>query len=173
MREIVTSIIYNWELVLLITILVVSIPFVLSRYFPNIRALLLVKRTLKVILTNRINLLIVFMTVYITTLISLVLHDSHSLGSALFGALYLVLGYGMMFWIGFILLIIGLDIILFSFHARFKYINIKLILECTIISIPFIYWGMKHSQPQFLVAVIAFLIGQMFRKFMLLKILLR
>ena len=58
MREIVTSIIYNWELVLLITILVVSIPFVLSRYFPNIRALLLVKRTLKVILTNRIKSLI-------------------------------------------------------------------------------------------------------------------
>ena len=90
---------------------------------------------------------------------------------AIFGSVFLILGYGIMFWLGFFILIGILDLVLFSVVKRPPHVNYKLALEWIIISLPFIYWLIKYNQWIFLVAIIAFLIGQYLRRSYIYKIL--
>jgi len=169
MREVTKFILNNWAIVFPITVFIIALPFILSRYFPNNLTLLTIKQAFKVVLTSRINLLTIFIITYVVTVISGVINDNLSVGQSLFGSLYSVLGYGIMFWVGFILSITVLDILLFGFDKRVEYVNTKLLLEWVIISSPFIYWLVKYNQWVFLAAIIAFLIGQIIRKPMILK----
>jgi len=171
MREIAKFILNNWLIVFPITVFIVILPFILSRYFPNNPILSTIKQVFKVVLTSRVNLLTIFTITYIVTVISGVTNDNLSVGQSLFGSLYSVLGYGIMFWIWFILLITVLDVLLFGFDKRVEYVNAKLLLEWAIISFPFVYWLVKYNQWVFLAALIAFLMGQIIRKPMILKIL--
>lgn len=171
MREITRFILNNWLIVLPIAVFAVVLPFALSKYFPSNPTLSSLKQALKIVLTSRINLLIIFIITYIVTVISGVVNDDLSLGQSLFGSLYSVLGYGIMLWIGFILSITILDILLFGLDKRVEYTNTKLLLEWAIISAPLVYWIIKYNQWVLLAAIIAFLVGQMIRKSMVLKIL--
>ena len=172
MREVIKYIINNWVVILPSTILVIVLPFILSKYFPNNPTLSAIKQAFKVALTNRVNLLSIFVLTYVVSVISGVVNNNLSIGQSLFGSLYSVLGYGMMFWIGFILLITVLDVLLFGFVQRTEYVNAKLIFEWVVISSPFVYWLIKYNQWVFLAAIVAFLIGQLIRKPMILKILM-
>lgn len=171
MREIAKFILNNWLIVLPITVFVIVLPFILSKYFPNNPVLSTIKQAFKIVLTNRINLLTIFFITYVVTVISGMISDNLSFGQSLFGSLYSVLGYGIMLWIGFVLSIMVLDILLFGLDKRVEYVNGKLLLEWAIISSPLVYWLIKYNQWVFLAAIIAFLIGQMIRKPIILKIL--
>ena len=127
---------------------------------------------MKIVLTNWINVASIFIAVYVAGFISAIVKDKFKFNEALFGTTYSILGYGMIFWIGFFILISLLDILLFSFNKQQQYTNYKLIIDWVLISSPFIYWFVKYNQWIFLVAIIAFLIGQFFRKPHIFKILL-
>lgn len=161
----------NWVVVLPITILVFVLPFVLSKYFPNNPTISAIKQVFKVVLTNRINILVVFVFVFLFGFFSAIINEQFSIGEALFGTTYGVVLYGIMFWIGFVLCVSVLDIVLFSFYTEPKYTTYKLVIEWVLISSPFIYWIFRYNQWVFLVAVLAFLIGQYLRRPYIFKIL--
>jgi len=171
MREIVKFIMGNWAVVLPVSILVLVLPFVASKYFPNNPVISAVRQVFKVFFTNRINVLVIFVSVYLFGFFSAIINEQFSIGEAIFGTTYGIVLYGMMFWIGFIVCILVLDIVLFSFHTEPKYTTYKLAIEWVLISSPFIYWVVRYNQWIFLVAVLAFLIGQYLRRPYIFKIL--
>lgn len=171
MRDIVKFILSNWAVVLPVSILVLVFPFVVSKYFPNNPAISTTKQVFKVVLTNRINLFTIFTATFIASLVFNMVNEKFTFGEALFGAAYLVLGYGIMFWIGFIVCILVLDVVLFSLYTEPKYTTYKLAIEWVLISSPFIYWIIRYNQWIFLVAVLAFLVGQYLRRPYIIRIL--
>jgi hypothetical protein len=129
------------------------------------------EKILKIILTNWINVIAIFFAVFIVGFISAMINDKFSFNEALFGTTYSVIGYGMIFWLAFFASIIILDTILFSIARQLQYVNYKLIIEWVLISLPFLYWFFKYSQWIFLIAVLAFVVGQYLRQSYILKIL--
>lgn len=122
--------------------------------------------------TNWINLLGIFISVYVFSVSVALSNQEHglfdSILEALIGGFILVFGYGLTFWVGFIFLITMLDILLLGSNTQ--NISIKLILEWFVISIPFVYWVIVYSEWIFLVGIIAFLITQYIRKQQILNI---
>jgi hypothetical protein len=129
------------------------------------------KELIKILLSNWVNLLVIFIGVYIGGFISAKIYDRFTVSEALFGTAYSVILYGMIFWVGFITCIFALDVIMFSFHKEKQYTTVKLVIEWSIISAPFIYWLIKYNQWIFLVAVLAFLLGQYLRRPYIIKVL--
>ena len=129
------------------------------------------KEIVKIVLCNWVNVVVIFVAVYVAGFISSMINDKFTFNEALFGTTYSVVGYGSIFWIGFFIVIALLDVLLFSFNREPRYTNYKLALEWIIISSPFIYWLTKYNQWIFLVAILAFLIGQYLRRPYILKIL--
>lgn len=129
------------------------------------------KKIIKIVLSNWINLLTIFVVVYVVGFLSAVINDKFTFSEALFGTTYSVVGYGMLFWIGFIICILVLDILLFSIDKKPQNTTFKLFIEWLIISAPFIYWLIKYGEWIFLVGILAFLLGQILRKHRILKLL--
>ncbi len=154
----------NWIILLTIILMIFILPFILSKYCLNNPTLLTLKQVFKVFFTNRINLLVIFTSVYIASFIFNLINADFGLREALFGATYLVLGYGIMFWVGFLFYVFVLDIVLFSVYKDAKYITFKLAIEWVLISLPFIYWVVRYNQWMFLIGVFAFLLGQYLRR---------
>lgn len=124
---------------------------------------------MKIILTNWINIVGVFVGNMLCA-ITLTLADpnfSHHISDVVFGALFLVLGYGMMFWAMFIISLLVLDVVLII--PATQYLKAKLIVEWVIISLPFIYWTVVYKEWVFAAAVISFLIAQLIREKLILK----
>jgi len=118
---------------------------------------------MKIIKTNWINLLGVFVVVFLYAII-LNLTDtnvSRNLFQAIIGSLILVCGYGIMFWGLFIIALVILDLILIVNNQ--KNLRIKLIIEWLIISAPFIYRTIKYHEWIFVAGIAAFLIMQFIR----------
>ncbi|MBT0549941.1 hypothetical protein [Riemerella anatipestifer] len=171
MVEIMRFILKNWELVLLFSVVLLFSPFALNKFYPHNFILINLKQIVRIYFTNWINFVMVFANTLISSTIYAVLYANFSFYEAVFGSVYLVLGYGIMFWIGFFITIGILDILLFSFSKELKYIGYKLATEWLLISLPFFYWVVKYSQWIFFVAILAFLLGQYLRKHHLFKIL--
>ena len=171
MREITILILNNWKLILPIVVILFLIPFVANKIFPNNIFALIIKQALQVFFTNWINLAIIFISAFLFAFFNSIISIKFTVGEALFGATYLVIGYGIMCWIGFFVVIALLDVILFSFNKEPRYTNYKLAIEWIIISLPFIYWLIKYNQWIFLVSVLAFCIGQYLRRSYIFKIL--
>ena len=127
--------------------------------------------SLKIVLTNWVNFLVIFIVLYLVGFLSAHFIDGFSFSDALVETLFALLGYGIIFWIGFFIVIAILDTLLFSFKKEPVYINNNLYMEWIIISSPFIYWLIKYNQLFFLVAILAFIIGQYLRRPYILKIL--
>lgn len=92
----------------------------------------LLKFKFRIYLTNWVNVLGIFLATYI----SIVISDINNFPYTLFFSLYSIIGYGFMFWCGFLTLILILDFILISSNSIIFKI---LIIEWFIISIPFAY----------------------------------
>jgi len=122
------------------------------------------KKVIRIILSNWINLLTIFIVVYVVGFLSAIINDKFTFSEALFGTTYSVVGYGLLFWIGFIICILVLDIVLFSIDKKPQNTTIKLFIEWLIISAPFIYWLIKYGEWIFIVAILAFLLGQYLRR---------
>lgn len=129
------------------------------------------KELVKILLSNWVNLLVIFIAVYIGGFISAMINDKFTISETLFGTTYSVILYGMIFWSGFIICILILDVIMFSFYKEKQYTTIKLAIEWLIISTPFIYWMIKYNQWIFLIAILSFLIGQYLRRPYIIKML--
>ena len=127
------------------------------------------KNTFKILATNWINLLGVFIIVFIFSIFFVYLkHKSFNILQAILSASISICLYGIIFWIGFVLELIVLDLLFIVFSR--KHLKIMMFLEWLIISIPFVYSTIKYKQWIFLVAIIAFFITQMMRKKLIEKI---
>jgi hypothetical protein len=119
---------------------------------------------MKIIKTNWINIIGVLFTVFIYAMV-LNITDTNitrDLNQAMFAALILVLGYGIMFWGVFLISLIILDLLLLTRNQN--NLRIKLLLEWVVISSPFIYWIAKYNEWIFLAAILSFLITQLLRE---------
>lgn len=125
---------------------------------------------MKILLTNWINILGVFVGAMVCTVILTLADPNYGQGmaGAILGALFLVLGYGMMFWGVFIVSLLILDLILIV--PSHNYLRTKLILEWVIIDIPFIYWSVAYKEWVFAAGAIAFLITQLLREKLICRI---
>lgn len=173
MREITMFFLDNWKLVLPVGVILFLSPFIANKIFPNNIFVLSIKQVFQVILTNWINWILIFASTFLFAFFDSIISIKFTIGEALFGAIYLVLGYGIMFWIGFFIVIALLDALLFSFNREPRYTNYKLASEWIIISSPFIYWLIEYSEWPFLIAVLAFLLGQYLRQTYIIKILVK
>ena len=122
----------------------------------------------KILATNSINVIGIFLSTYFYGVINAILSQSLTLFQILIGILISIILYGMIFWLIFFIGILLLDFILIS-KSR-KNLKQKLYLEWLIISLPFFYWIFQHQEWIFLVATISFLITQTFREAKILKI---
>ena len=118
---------------------------------------------MKIIRTNWINIIGVFVVAFIYAII-LNLNDvnvSRNVIQSILPALILVCLYGIMFWILYIVLLIILDLLLIAKNQN--NLTAKLLAEWLIISAPFVYWGIKYQQWIFIAVTITFLITQLLR----------
>jgi hypothetical protein len=119
---------------------------------------------MKIIKTNWINLIGVFIAVFLYAIV-LNLNDtnvSRNLFQSILPALILVCLYGILFWALFIILLVVLDL-LFIVKDQTN-LTVKLLIEWFIISSPFIYWAVRYREGIFIAAIIAFLITQFIRQ---------
>jgi len=119
---------------------------------------------MRVVTTNWINVLGVFITVFIYAVILNINDEQGSITilQAMFSAFVLVVGYGLLFWGAFIIALIVFDFVLINKSQ--SNLQSKLLIEWLIISSPFIYGAIKYSEWIFIAAVIAFLITQLLRE---------
>ena len=119
----------------------------------------------RIFLINWINVFGIFLISYLFVIIN----EIKDIPFILLSALFLILGYGVLFWTGFIITIFILDFIFFTRSAKFVYE--KLFAEWVIVSTPFVYWIFDNKYPYFIVQIVAFGITQFIRKNKILKIL--
>jgi len=129
------------------------------------------KEVVRIFLTNWINILTVYICLFVSLFISELVPGIATFKDALYNTFGSLIVYYLAFWLGFSMLIALLDVVLFSFNRDARYINYKLALEWIIISLPFMYWLIKDNQWIFLVAILAFLLGQYLRRLYIFKIL--
>ncbi|MEO9258054.1 MAG: hypothetical protein ABI207_06705 [Crocinitomicaceae bacterium] len=128
---------------------------------------------MNIIKTNWINIVGVFVAVLLYGIV-LNLTDVNvprNSSQAIFAALILVCGFGIMFWGLFILLLIIFDLLLFTINQN--NLKIKLLIEWLIISSPFIYGVIRYKAWIFVGAVIVFLITQLLREKLIKKMLMK
>ena len=119
---------------------------------------------MKVIKTIWIDVVIVFIAVYVYAVILTVFDKqvTRTFFQSAFAALFLVLVYGVMFWSTFVIALIIFDLALLN--KTQDNLRQKLLIEWFVISCPFIYWTIRYNEWIFAVGVVAFLIGQMLRE---------
>ncbi len=114
----------------------------------------------KIFLTNWINLLGIFIAVYLSSAISELFISGDAIVGFV-GGLFGIIFYGFLFWMGFISAMFLLDFILMNKNK--EKLRLKLLIEWGVVSAPFIYWFIQYTQWVFLVAVITFLCTQIIR----------
>lgn len=121
---------------------------------------------MKILKTNWINIVGVFTVLFLYTTIYGLMDSniSRNFFQAIIASLIGICLYGIMFWAGFIIMLIILDCVLIIPNS--KNLKIKLLIEWIVISVPFIYWAIKYPEQRtlYIVAVITFLITQLFRE---------
>lgn len=128
---------------------------------------------MKILLTNRINLIGVFIAVLLYGIGYNCLIDdevTRNFFQVIIAAFILVCLYGIIFWIGFLLAILILDLILIVPNQ--KKLKLKLFAEWVIISTPIVYFSLIYERQRmmFLIAVIAFFITQLLRERLIKKL---
>jgi hypothetical protein len=140
LRKVIEIMLNNLITSLIVIIILLVIPLFVSYYFPNNVQIKGYKNSLNIFFTNWINIVVIFIVTYISGVISALIVTQLTLIESLFGSVFLVAFYGIMFWIGFIICMFLLDIILFGFNREIKHTKMKLFIEWLIVSLPFIYW---------------------------------
>ncbi|WP_426584298.1 hypothetical protein [Mucilaginibacter sp. R-33] len=118
---------------------------------------------MKIILTNWINLLGIFGSVFLFAVVLTLtkVNLAYNIFTAITVALFSIIAYGMMFWAFLIIALVVLDLMLIIPNR--KDLKIKLIIEWLIISSPFVYWTFKYNEWIFAVGIVSFLITQLLR----------
>jgi hypothetical protein len=124
---------------------------------------------MKILKTNWINIVGVLGSVFLYSVISNLTdsNTSQNIFQAIFSGLILILFYGVTFWVLFIVSLIIFDLLFIVTNQ--SNLKIKLFVEWLLLSTPFIYWAIRYSEWIFLVAIISFLITQLYRRKMIEK----
>lgn len=122
---------------------------------------------MKILITNWITILGVFLIAFTSVFCSAFFFHSATFIQAVFGAFLSVCLYGMMFWGLFVVSLVVLDILLIVWDQ--KHLRQKLLIEWLLVSSPFIYWTIKYQEWIFLVSVLAFLVTQLLREKLIVK----
>lgn len=122
---------------------------------------------MKILLTNKINLIGIFIALLLYSIVYNSLIDdgvTRNLFQAIIAAFIFVCLYGIVFWIGFLVAILILDLILIV--PNHKKLKLKLFVEWVIISVPIIYFSLIYERQRviFVIAVIVFFITQLLRE---------
>lgn len=129
-----------------------------------------IKLKFKIYFTNWINVLGIIIGTYVFLVITELFKTGISaLPQMLIMAMVAIVLYGGIFFTGFLISMLVLDLILMNDNT--KHLRLKLIVEWGLISVPFVYWLLEYSEWIFLVAVIFFFIMQFIREKRILKIL--
>ena len=125
---------------------------------------------MKILLTNWINLLGVFIAVFLYSVIYNIYDTTvlRNIFQSVFAAFILVFLYGIIFWLIYICALIAFDL-LFIVKDQ-NNLKLKLLIEWLLVSVPFIYWALKYNQYIFLFGMIGFLITQLIRQNLILKL---
>ena len=125
---------------------------------------------MKIIFTNWVNLLGVFVAVYLYSFIVTWNYcPSFNVFQALLSASISVCLYGCLFWGLFVLSLLFLDVLLITGDS--KNLKTKLFLEWMVISTPFNYWMIKYNVWVFFVGIVAFLVTQILRRTLIARLL--
>ncbi|MCQ6960292.1 hypothetical protein [Mucilaginibacter aquariorum] len=128
------------------------------------------KLKVKIYFTNWINVLGIIIGTYVFLVVTELFKTGISaLPQMLIMAMVAIVLYGGIFFTGFLISMLILDLILMNDNT--KHLRLKLIVEWGLISVPFVYWLLEYSEWIFLVAVIFFFIMQFIREKRILKIL--
>ena len=124
---------------------------------------------MKIIKTNWINIIGIFIAVYLYALMLNLFDADKSLNfiQVVFSPLILILLYGAIFWALFILLLIIFDLLFIVKNQ--ENLKKKMILETFIIVTPYVYWLIVYNELIFLVAIITFFITQFYRRKLIAK----
>jgi hypothetical protein len=124
----------------------------------------------KLILSNWIHLLGFYLIIEISTIIHIAtspdaMNWQESVGGLLLGAPFLMLSYGLIFIIGFLLVIVILDILLFFLPTNNRKFVIILVLstEWLLIVPIFIYWAFEYNYWLWIYLSASFLITQIIK----------
>jgi hypothetical protein len=122
----------------------------------------------KLLLTNRVNIAAISTAIYISMILSEIVRGEdgfmNSLAIGLFGSLFAIFGYGFIFWVGFLIAICVLDLILIVIpqsQSRLLNLNVVLVIEWVVISIPLVLWAVTYGIWLFIVGSLAFLASQL------------
>lgn len=126
---------------------------------------------MRILKTNWINIVGVFTVLFLyTTVYGLIEPNvSRNIFQAMIASLIGICLYGIMFWTGFIIMLIILDSVIIIPNP--KNLKIKLLIEWIIISSPFIYWAIKYPEQRtlYIIAIITFLVTQLLREKLIIK----
>lgn len=111
--------------------------------------------------TNWVNIVGIFLVILTCVFFNALFHSA-TLVQAVFGTFLVVCAYGFMFWGGFMIALVVLDVVLIIWDQRM--LRVKLLIEWLLISAPFIYWTVKYNEWIFAVGIVSFLITQFFRE---------
>jgi hypothetical protein len=124
---------------------------------------------MKILATNWVNICGLFITTFFTCIaISLNAEFSMNIFQVIVASLMSVCLYGMIFWGLFVAMIIFLDLTLIVYNQ--SQLTLKLLIEWVLIGSPFVYWFLKYDEWIFAAAVISFLITQLMRKRLIMKV---
>jgi hypothetical protein len=127
-----------------------------------------IKTKLKIISTNWINMAVIAVATYLWSIINSLFQMNNvsdlpgTLVRGIGGAAILVLFYGAMFFAGFMIIMLFLDIILL--RPNTKYLRVKLIIEWVLVSSPVVYWTLIYNEWIFAIAIAAFGGAQLIRE---------
>lgn len=116
----------------------------------------------KLLKTNLINVIIVFIVVYIYSVIRAMKEAEFNIFQGMFSALILVVLYGMFFWIAFFILLLLTNVFILKKSSKQTF-YVMFVIQTVVVSIPFIYLGIYYEEWIFIVGVIGFLVSQMYR----------
>ncbi|OMP74702.1 hypothetical protein [[Flexibacter] sp. ATCC 35208] len=118
---------------------------------------------MKIIKTNWINIIGVFIAVFLYAIVLNLIDTnvSRNVFQSVLPALILVCLYGLVFWVLLILLLVILDLLLIV--KKTSNLRVKLLIEWLIIGSPFTYWAVRYGQGIFIAGVISLLITQFIR----------
>ena len=126
---------------------------------------------MKILITNWINLLGVFIVLFLYGIATNVSNPiptlSQNFWQSILAILFGICINGILFWLLFIVSLIAFDL-LFIVKDQ-NNLKVRLLIEWLLISLPFIYWVIKYNQWIFLMGVIAFLITQLIRQNLIVK----
>ena len=125
----------------------------------------------KIILTNWINLIGIILSLCICNFYFF-WGEKNIFGQSLFATFYVFTVFGSVFWIGVLICLITIDIIFIFIKLYKNNLNLGIIMQTFLISLPFIYWSIIYDNVRwlFIVEVITFLITQYIRKGIIKKI---